>query len=720
MPSKTNTLAILVIFWSMSAIAADPAAPKVNYQEHVAPIFQARCNSCHNADKQKGGLTLDNYSAAMQGGGSGKVVEPGDPSSSTLWGLVTHAAQPNMPPKSPKLPDAELDVIKRWIEAGAPESSGSAVAIKAKPKFNFKLDPSAMGKPQGPPAMPENLSTDPVVVSAKPNAITAMAASPWAPLVAVSGHKQVLVYRTDTLRLAAVFPFPEGTVHTLKFSRNGALLLAGGGRGGQSGRVVVWDVKTGNRAFEIGKEYDAVLAADISPDHGQVALGGPGKVVKVYGTADGELLYEIKKHTEWVTALEFSPDGVLLASGDRNNGLFVWEASTGREFFDLRGHTLAITDVSWRLDSNVVASASEDGTIRLWEMENGTPIKNWAAHGGGTLAVRFAKDGRIASAGRDKVAKLWDPNGAPLKGFEPFADLALRVALTHDEAALAAGDWLGEIRVWEVKEGRRLGNLSANPAPLSARLGQAATLAASSAAEAQAASAGLAALPAAAANQTAALTAASQALAAAQQDAAKRAGESAAAEGVYAQQDAAERAAQDDHRAAVAAQQRATAAQAELDRLAAVAVADSQAAAAVSAQTKAPRDAEIAVKAAAAQAVAANQANAARPQTLAVVEAAKAHEIKAAAATVAKGVALKTLTDARALAVAAAAVVPVRQAEATAATAAKAAADKAVADNTPAVQAVVAKAAALKADADALAAEAQAAAARAPTATAMP
>jgi len=28
--------------------------------------------------------------------------------------------------------------------------------------------------------------------------------------------------------------------------------------------------------------HDAVLAADISPDHGQVALGGPSKVVRVW------------------------------------------------------------------------------------------------------------------------------------------------------------------------------------------------------------------------------------------------------------------------------------------------------------------------------------------------------------------------------------------------------------------------------------------------------
>ena len=220
-----------------------------------------------------------------------------------------------------------------------------------------------MGKPVGPPAMPESLSTEPVVVSPRAARIVAMAASPWAPLVAVAGHKQVLALSDRPTAISpGFFPFPEGTIHVLKFSRNGSLLLAGGGRGGQSGLAVVLDVKNGKRVFEIGKEYDAVLAADISPDHGQVALGGPSRIVRVYNTSDGQLQFEMKKHTEWITALEFSPDGVLLATGDRNNGLVVWEAQTGREFFDLRGHTAAITDVSWRLDSNVLASSSEDAT----------------------------------------------------------------------------------------------------------------------------------------------------------------------------------------------------------------------------------------------------------------------------------------------------------------------------------------------------------------------
>ncbi len=143
--------------------AADPPKAKVTFQDHVAQVFRSRCGSCHNPDKQKGGLNLDNYSSAMQGGGSGKVVEPGDPDNSTLLLVVTHQEEPKMPPKSAKIPDAEIDLIRKWIEGGALENSGSVATAKAKPKFEFKLDPKSLGKPSGTPAMPEGVTTEPYV-----------------------------------------------------------------------------------------------------------------------------------------------------------------------------------------------------------------------------------------------------------------------------------------------------------------------------------------------------------------------------------------------------------------------------------------------------------------------------------------------------------------------------------------------------------------------------
>jgi mono/diheme cytochrome c family protein len=687
------------------AVPDEKAAPNPTFQDNVAAIFQARCNSCHNNDKQKGGLVLETYAGTMKGGGSGAVIEAGDAGASRLYALVTHAEEPKMPPMQPKLPEAELNLIKAWIEAGAPESSGSKVAMKAKPKLDFKLDPSAMGKPQGPPATPEGVSTEPVVVSGRPNAITALASSPWAPLIAVSGHKQVLLYNTSNQRLVGVFPFPEGIIYSLRFSRDGGLLIAGGGRGGQSGRAVAWDVKSGKRLFEIGKEYDVVLSADISPDRTLVAVGGPSKILRVYGTADGELVYECKKHTEWVTAVEFSPDSVLLASGDRNGGLVVWEASTGREFYDLRGHQASITDISWRLDSNVVASSSEDTTIKLWEMQNGGLIKNWGAHGGGAQSVRFAKDGRLVSTGRDRVAKLWDQNGAQQRQLEAFADIATRASFNFDDATVVAGDWSGELRLVELKEGKRLGNFSANPAPVATRLVQAQQALAAAQAAADSAAKELGVLQEASNQRAAAVGASQQALANAQQTATASAGALANAERLRA-----EKANVEQVNGAIAwvaefHRERFARIKSESDSLVYVRMDSARGATDIFATTNLERDRVLAERAAGALTTATKRAEADLAALAPAISASLVARIAAEKATAERVTADAPLPNLRQVAAAAAAAAPARQNELNVAIVAKTAADKAVGDKTPSAQALVARAAALKADVEVLAAE---------------
>jgi WD40 repeat protein len=486
-------LGLLIVAASVASAEEAKPAEKINFQDHILPIFRAKCGTCHSAGEAKGGLILENFAASMTGGASGPVVEAGDLDGSRLWALVSHKEQPAMPPKEPKLPDETLALIRKWIENGALETKDSVAKVKKKASLTLGTIDVSTDKPNGPPAMPENLTTEPLALSPRGNAVTALAASPWAPLLAVSGHKQVLLYNLDDFTLAGVLPFPEGTVHVLRFSRNGSLLLAAGGRGGQSGRVIVFDVKTGGRVFEIGAESDAVLAADISPNHGQIALGGPKKMVRVYSTADGELVFEMKKHTDWITAIEFSPDGVLLATGDRSNGLVIWEANTGREFYVLNAHTAAITSVSWRVDANVLVSASEDTTIRLWEMTNGSHVKGWGGHGGGAASVQFLRDGRIASNGRDRVARIWDQNGAAVVTFPAQNDLGLKVAYSEPVGAVITGDWTGAVRIFAA-DGKERAALATNPAPLAARLEAATQVAAAAQAAAAQTTAQLAAL----------------------------------------------------------------------------------------------------------------------------------------------------------------------------------------------------------------------------------
>ena len=459
---------LLLISSVLSADDKKPAdkkdAPKVTFQDHILPIFRARCGTCHNANDRDGDLVLDDYAALREGGGSGEVVQPGDLDASHLWQLVTHSSSPEMPPDQPKLPDKELDLIRQWIMGGLLRDKGSKAEIKKKAAI-AKIDVSGE-RPAGPPPMPGKFLGEPVTVTSRANTVTALALSPWAPVAAVSGHKQVSLFDTRTRQLLGVLPFPEGQPEVLKFSRNGSLLLVGGGRGGASGKVVVFDVATGERKIEVGNEYDTVIGADISPDHTLVALGGPKRMVRVYSTATGELVYEKKKHTDWIISAAFSPDGVLLATGDRSNGLVVWEAQTGNEYLVLNGHGGAVTDMAWRPDSNSLASASLDGTVRLWELNDGREIKKWNAHGGGVTAIDYVRDGRIVTAGKDRTAKLWKGDGGGIRTFEGLSEMGLEVGYDADNDLVLGGDWTGRVVVWKGADGAKQGELTTNPPTL--------------------------------------------------------------------------------------------------------------------------------------------------------------------------------------------------------------------------------------------------------------
>ena len=462
--SARHTLSLF--FGMLAALAASARAQvpdKPNYNDHILPIFRNACLNCHNPDKKKAGLDLSTFDGALHGSENGKVLKSGDGAGSQLIKSVMHTDDPKMPPKGDKLSDSEIAILKKWIDGQLLETAGGkAIAAAAN---NVQVAVVSLTRPDGPPPMPRELPLDPVVHTAKTNALTALGASPWAPLVALGGQKQILLYNTETLELLGVLPFPEGFPTIIRFSRNGQLILTGGGRGGKSGKVVIWKVETGERIATVGNEFDQVLAADVSADQQFVALGGPAKLVKIYATKDGRLIHSIKKHTDWVTAISYSPDGKLLASADRNGGVIVWEAAKGKEFNVLAGHKAAVTGLSFM--TGVVASGSEDATIKLWDVKEGKEIKSWPAHPGGVQSVSFTPDGRLVSCGRDKIAKVWDQAGKQLLASEAFGDIALRAEMAGER--VVAGDWSGQVRVWSLN-GKRAGELSANPPTIAERI----------------------------------------------------------------------------------------------------------------------------------------------------------------------------------------------------------------------------------------------------------
>ncbi len=457
----------VILFALISAATADE---KTTYDDHVFPIFAQSCLNCHNPDKTKGGLDLSTFSATLKGSSGGKIVEPGD-SAATLITCVLQTGENKMPPEGEKLASDKIETLKRWIDGGLLENKSSSARKPSKPKFETTLRSDPGAKPEGPPPMPEDLLLEPPVVTDRPSAVHAIAASPWAPVIAITGQRQVLLHSTETLELIGILPFPEGDPVSLSFTPDARYLIVGGGIPGKSGVTVTFDIRNGTRLLTVAKEFDSVLAADIRPGFDLIATGGPSRLLKLWNTESGGPLRSIKKHTDWITALDFSADGVLLASGDRNGGVWVWESDSGGEFHTLRGHQAAITTTTFRTDSNILATASEDGTVRFWEMNGGSEVKKIDAHPGGVTAFAFARDGSSVTAGRDMKAKFWKSDFSHARDLaQNLPALPTAIAIDSESKRAFIADSEGVIRSIETADGKLAGEIRTNPPTIESRL----------------------------------------------------------------------------------------------------------------------------------------------------------------------------------------------------------------------------------------------------------
>lgn len=92
------------------------------YRDLVAPILEARCTSCHNESKMKGGLRLDTPELLLRGGNHGEVVVAGAPEESELLRRITLPpdAEGAMPGGGAlPLDVGETELIRWWIANGA-------------------------------------------------------------------------------------------------------------------------------------------------------------------------------------------------------------------------------------------------------------------------------------------------------------------------------------------------------------------------------------------------------------------------------------------------------------------------------------------------------------------------------------------------------------------------------------------------------------------------
>lgn len=124
--------ASLVLAQGETAGDAQPAqADKIDFQKQIQPILQSTCVKCHGPKKQEGDLRLDLRRHVFHDDKDLWSIVPGDPDFSTVYERITLPADdPDiMPAEGEKLSDAQIAVIRAWIEQGAvwPEAADTVL-----------------------------------------------------------------------------------------------------------------------------------------------------------------------------------------------------------------------------------------------------------------------------------------------------------------------------------------------------------------------------------------------------------------------------------------------------------------------------------------------------------------------------------------------------------------------------------------------------------------
>lgn len=103
------------------------------FAKEVRPILASRCYQCHGPEVQQNGLRLDSLAAVLKGGDYGPVVVAHKSGESRVVRRLLAQERPQMPYGGPPLSPAEIETIRKWIDAGAPGPDDTTPLAGIKP-----------------------------------------------------------------------------------------------------------------------------------------------------------------------------------------------------------------------------------------------------------------------------------------------------------------------------------------------------------------------------------------------------------------------------------------------------------------------------------------------------------------------------------------------------------------------------------------------------------
>jgi WD40 repeat protein len=425
---KLPLLGIAFSLW-----ASDPS-----YFRDVRPILQRQCQGCHQPNLKSSNLDLTTYEGLEKGGKRGTAFP-------LLVSFLTGEMKPQMPLGQPPLPSDQIELVRNWVAAGAKDDTPITANDSA-------VGPSHMAPP----------------VYTQPPVLTALAFSPDGKMLAVSGNREILLHTLDGPLDGNVAPHRlpglSDSILSLAFSRDGALLVAGGGAPARFGEIQFWDLPAAKLRRSVMLTGDTVFGVSLSPDATRAAAGATDNSVRIVDVATGKELTKMGAHENWVLGTVFSVDGKRVVSVSRDRSAKLTDTATGafQENINLLRGELAA--VARHPGKDVVVIGGEDRYPYIYLMDrpknmkiadDTTLVRKLERQNGAILALAWSPDGkRIAVGGAAPEVNVYDADtGTRQAVCKGHSAGIYTVAFSPDSVTLATGGFDGTVRLYDAATG---------------------------------------------------------------------------------------------------------------------------------------------------------------------------------------------------------------------------------------------------------------------------
>jgi hypothetical protein len=439
------------------------------YWSDVRPILRKHCTVCHSERRLdepevSAGLALDKPENIRKGSQVGKVpvLVAGQPEKSLLVTLLTEKDKKRaMPLDADPLPDGEIETIRKWVAAGAPEGvkpkdDDTGVIAKGPARKVRKLDVSFATKAALPKTanLPGPLEVTLPVGPLPP--VAAVAFSPDGKHLAAGVYGRVTVWDLTTAKPVKVLTNVLGAVNDLKFSPDGKRLAVAGGQPSARGDLRLFDTADWKLVDSLGGHLDTVSSISFSPDGMRLASASFDKTVRLWDVKTGKVLHTFTGHSDFVYAVAFSPTGEWYATASKDRTGRVVNAASGTGVLTFSGMNDEVLAVAVGPKGEQVVTSGLETQLNWWDAKTAERLKRVGGPGQASHELAVDAKGTIcAVAGGDGSVRFYKPGGELTKAAQAGGPV-IAVALDAGGKRAATGSADGTVKLWDVADARLL------------------------------------------------------------------------------------------------------------------------------------------------------------------------------------------------------------------------------------------------------------------------